>query len=72
MRCLPLPSHKKQMRILIQDFMTCDTQFAIYVLECNICKIQYVGMTVRNIEERMRHRGKFASHSSALRPLAYM
>ena len=38
----------------IQGKFHCQTKFAVYVMECTICKIQYVGQTTQTINARIQ------------------
>lgn len=59
-------------RVSIPHVITCDTHLIIYVLECGVCKLQYVGMTKRSMKERMRrYRNEFANNNWRYRSLLY-
>ena len=38
----------------IQGKFNCQTKFAVYVMQCTICKKQYVGETTQTINARFR------------------
>jgi hypothetical protein len=47
----------------INHTLTCTTTNVVYIIECSVCCIQYVGETGNNIQERMRnHRSTIKIH----------
>ena len=50
------------LRIPIQHHLSCESSNIIYVLQCKICKLQYVGVTTSTLRERVnQHRSRFRS-----------
>jgi hypothetical protein len=53
-------SHTLNRRICIRNRFTCQSSNLIYVLQCPICDIQYVGQTKSTLRQRMvKHRNKY-------------
>lgn len=52
----------------IHNIYSCDTKFAIYLLECPKCFKQYIGETGQTIRNRMRHH-RNASNKEINRPI---
>ena len=55
-------------RYEIRETYSCDTNNAIYILECSICNKQYVGETGTSIRVRMRHHRNM-NNSNTDRPI---
>ena len=59
-------------RIYIHSRSTCDSRNLIYVLQCPICNLQYVGQTRSSLKQRMiHHRNKYNDKTYQPRRLLY-
>ena len=50
----------------IYHLLDCKSKYAIYLLECSICKIQYIGKSETPIHIRLNNHGKDIKDSSAI------
>ena len=57
----------------IRNRFSCDSRNLIYVIQCNICQVQYVGQTSTPIRARLRHhRNKFNAKNVTPRQHIYI
>lgn len=69
-KCIKCTSTKK--RIAIKNRVNCNSKNLIYILQCPICKLQYVGQTKGTLQQRMtHHRNKFNDKAYLPRRLLY-
>ena len=61
-------SFQTKIHYIIKDIYSCDTVGGIYLLECIICRKQYVGETGTTIRSRIKHH-RNASKSNLNRPI---
>ena len=54
---------------VVPDRVCCESSNLVYLLTCNICKMQYVGQTLRQIRERLREHFRYIENKMDSQPL---
>lgn len=68
--CFYSTTHK--LRICLRDRFTCQSENIIYVLQCPVCSVQYVGQTRTTLRQRLlKHRNKFRDKAQTPRRKLY-